>query len=138
MADRIDYAGVDHVQLAMPEGREGDARHFYEDVLGLMEAPKPAGLAGRGGCWFFSVLGSVHVHLGVDPNFRPAAKAHPAFVVRELEPLRRRLGAVGVDVFDDDSIDGVRRFYASDPFGNRLEFVAESDRGFTAPDWTPG
>ena len=133
LADRIQYAGLDHVQLAMPANREEDARRFYEGVLGLTETDKPAGLAGRGGCWFMSRSGAIHIHLGVDPHFRPATKAHPALVVGDLEPLRRRLEAAGVGVTEDDSIEGVRRFYASDPFGNRLEFVAEADRGFTAP-----
>lgn len=41
--------GLDHIQLAMPRGEEARARHFYGDVLGLTEVPKPANLAGRGG-----------------------------------------------------------------------------------------
>ena len=135
LADRMEYAGIDHVQLAMPPGREDDARRFYEDVLGLMETDKPAGLVARGGCWFFSMSGGVHIHLGVDPEFRPATKAHMAFVIRDLAVARCNLLASGVQVIDDDSIAGVHRFYASDPFGNRLEFIAESDRGFTSPDW---
>jgi catechol 2,3-dioxygenase-like lactoylglutathione lyase family enzyme len=123
MADRIEYAGLDHVQLAMPAGREDEAREFYAGVLGLLEVDKPAGLAGRGGCWFASRSGNIHIHLGIDPAYRPATKAHPALGVSNLEPLRRRLAAASVRVVDDDAIDGVQRFYASDPFGNRIEFV---------------
>ncbi len=48
----IQVLGVDHVQLAMPVGQEDAARHFYTGVLGLSEVEKPAGLIGRGGCWF--------------------------------------------------------------------------------------
>ena len=134
MADRIDYGGIDHVQLAMPVGQEGAARRFYGELLGLVEVDKPPRLAARGGCWFVDRAGAIHLHLGVDPDFRPAAKAHPAFVVRDLELLRRRLEEAGREVVEDDAIAGVRRFYTADPFGNRLEFVAEDDRGFTAPD----
>lgn len=134
VADRIDFAGIDHVQLAMPVGQEGKARRFYGELLGLVEVDKPPRLSARGGCWFVDRAGAIHIHLGVDPDFRPATKAHPAFVVRDLEPLRRRLEPAGGEVVEDDAIAGVRRFYAADPFGNRLEFVAESDRGFTAPD----
>ena len=119
----------------MPAGREDEARRFYGDALGLREVPKPAELADRGGCWFISAGGAVHVHLGVDPDFRPAGKAHPALVVGNLDGVRRRLIAAGAAITDDDSI-GVRRFYASDPFGNRIEFVAERDRGFTERDWS--
>jgi len=70
------------------------------------------------------------IHLGAEPNFRPATKAHPAFVVRDLDVLRNRLSEGGAEVTDDDSIPAVHRFYASDPFGNRIEFIAEKDRGF--------
>lgn len=122
MAERIDYGGIDHVQLAMPAGRENEARRFYADVLGLREVPKPAALARRGGCWFASSDGRVQVHLGIDPDFRPARKAHPAFTVGDLRPLRWRLADAGVDVVEDDAIE-VLRFYAADPFGNRIEFM---------------
>jgi catechol 2,3-dioxygenase-like lactoylglutathione lyase family enzyme len=125
--------GVDHVQLAMPAGQEDAARAFYGDVLGLSEVDKPAGLAGRGGCWFIGADGGVHVHLGVDPDFSPARKAHPAFVVSDLDALRERIGDAGAEVVEDESI-GVRRFYTADPFGNRIELVAEPDRGFTRAD----
>ncbi len=122
MDEPVEYAAIDHVQLAMPAGEEDKARRFYADVLGLREEEKPAALAGRGGCWFTSTGGEVHVHIGVDPEFRPAGKAHPAFAVRTLDALRHRLLDVGAEVIDDDAIE-VRRFYTSDPFGNRIELV---------------
>ena len=122
--------GVDHVQLAMPAGGEDDARRFYAAVLALTEVQKPAGLAGRGGCWFASADGTVAVHLGVEEDFRAARKAHPAFVVTDLDAVRVRLADAGAEIVEDDSID-VGRFYTADPFGNRIEFIAEADRGFT-------
>ena len=73
---------IDHVQLAMPAGREDEARAFYEDVLGIPEIAKPAHLAARGGCWF--ERGPLKVHVGVEENFVPARKAHPAFIVEGL------------------------------------------------------
>jgi catechol 2,3-dioxygenase-like lactoylglutathione lyase family enzyme len=118
----VEYAAIDHVQLAMPAGEEDKARRFYADVLGLDEVPKPAGLAGRGGCWFTSPGGEIHVHLGVDLEFRPARKAHPALAVRDIDALRHRLLDGGAEVIEDDAID-VRRFYTADPFGNRIEVV---------------
>jgi catechol 2,3-dioxygenase-like lactoylglutathione lyase family enzyme len=134
MSVEIEYTGIDHVQLAMPAGQEEQARDFYAGVLSFQEVVKPAGLAGRGGCWFVTATGDVHVHLGIDPTFRPAAKAHPAFVVRDLDAVRRRLAQAGASVVGDDSID-VRRFYTADPFGNRIEFVDQRDEGFTAADY---
>jgi len=114
--------GIDHVQIAGPPGCEDAARAFYGGLLGLAELPKPAPLAARGGCWFRA--GSVELHIGVEEPFAPARKAHPGFVVDGLERLRGRLDEAGVPVRDDESLPGVRRFYAEDPFGNRLEFRA--------------
>ena len=116
---RVD--AIDHVQLAMPAGREDEAREFYAGLLGIPEQPKPPHLAARGGCWFESA--TVKVHLGVDADFRPARKAHPALLVRDLPALVARLAAAGVELVDDEPLPGYDRVYASDPFGNRLELL---------------
>ncbi len=122
--------GLDHVQLAMPEGGEPLAREFYGGLLGLTEVDKPIPLSGRGGCWFAGP-GGVHVHLGVEAEFRPSRKAHPALLVADLAALRARLGAAGVEIVTDDADIGVERCYVADPFGNRIELVAAKDGGFT-------
>lgn len=126
--------GLDHVQLAMPLGGEDAARAFYAGLLGLTEVAKPAPLAARGGCWFTG--GGVSIHLGAEAEFGPARRAHPALLVADLVALRQRLEAAGIPTRDDDVDIGVRRFYASDPFGNRLELVDARDAGFTggSPD----
>jgi len=113
--------GVHHVQLAMPPGGEGAARAFYADVLGLTEVPKPPELAARGGAWFRGP--GVELHLGVDKDFRPALKAHPGLLVNDLDGLGGRLRSTGHEVRPDGLFPGHRRFYADDPFGNRLEFL---------------
>jgi catechol 2,3-dioxygenase-like lactoylglutathione lyase family enzyme len=110
--------GIDHVQLAMPAGGEDVARAFYGGVLGLAEVPKPPVLAARGGCWFEN--GAVKVHLGVEADFRPAQKAHPALVVRALREFVVRRG---LDVRWSEEIPGTTRCYVDDPFGNRIELV---------------
>ncbi len=117
--------GIDHVQLAMPAGREDDARSFYADVLGIPEKPKPPHLAARGGCWFAS--DGVELHLGVEAGFRPARKAHPALLVDDLAALVRRLGEAGVEVVDDEPLPGYDRVYVADPFGNRVELLQPTD-----------
>ncbi len=131
--------GIDHVQLTMPAGGEDTARAFYGGLLGLREVPKPAPLAGRGGCWFVGTAGDgsagdgppFSVHLGIEVDFRPARKAHVALVVGDLPGLRASLEAAGATTVDDDAPIGVRRFYAFDPFGNRLELVDARDAGFS-------
>ncbi len=112
---------IDHVQLAMPSGKEEVAAGFYEDLLGLERREKPAALAARGGCWFSN--GSVTLHLGVEDGFRPARKAHPAVIVENLDDLCRDLGVAGHEVRFDDELPQVRRCYVDDPFGNRIELI---------------
>lgn len=112
---------IDHVQLAMPEGCEASAQEFYEGLLGLARVPKPPHLERRGGCWFEN--DAVKVHLGVEADFRPARKAHPALVVDGLDRLVARLRAAGVTVHDGEPMETHRRAYADDPFGNRIELL---------------
>jgi catechol 2,3-dioxygenase-like lactoylglutathione lyase family enzyme len=96
---------LDHVQLAMPSGGEDQAPH----------------LAKRGGCWF--ERGPLKVHLGVDMDFRPARKAHPAFRVADLAVLTKRLSEAGFSVTEDEPLAGYERCYVDDPFGNRIEMM---------------
>lgn len=121
--------GLHHVQVAMPAGREDDARAFYGDALGLDEVPKPENLRGRGGCWFRSRDGSVEIHVGVEQDFRPARKAHPALLVDDLPALRECVAAGGYEVQDDEQLEGHDRFYGFDPFGNRIEFLQRNAEG---------
>jgi catechol 2,3-dioxygenase-like lactoylglutathione lyase family enzyme len=117
----VPFTAIDHVQLAMPPGEEERARAFYADLLGMKEIPKPAELAKRGGCWFES--GGVQVHLGVEEDFRPARKAHPALRCGDYVALLDRVRAAGLSINEPDDIPGVRRAHIHDPFGNRIELV---------------
>jgi catechol 2,3-dioxygenase-like lactoylglutathione lyase family enzyme len=113
--------GLDHVQLAMPSGQEAKARSFYCGVLGLTEEQKPPNLARRGGAWFRG--GTLRLHLGVDPDFHPAGKAHPALLVRGLAELLDRCKAAGFPPVRDEPLEGFDRAYVLDPFGNRIELL---------------
>ena len=115
------FEGLHHVQLAMPAGQEDAARRFFGGVLGMVEVAKPPVLAARGGAWFRA--GGLEVHLGVEDGFRPARKAHPGILVADLDAVVRRLREAGQEVTRDGDFPGFRRVYASDPFGNRLEFL---------------
>lgn len=116
--------GLDHVQLAVPPGAEQACRAFFVGVLGMPEVEKPPVLASRGGIWVQA--GEQQLHLGVDKDFRPAKKAHPAFAVGDIDALAARVAAAGHRVSWDNAIAGTRRFFTDDPFGNRVEFVAFS------------
>jgi catechol 2,3-dioxygenase-like lactoylglutathione lyase family enzyme len=115
------FVGIDHVQLAAPPGSEPVARRFFGDILGWTELAKPNHLQQRGGLWF--QCGAQQVHIGIQPDFTPAKKAHPAFFVRNLTALRAHIEQAGLNPVDDEPLPGARRFYLFDPFGNRLEFL---------------
>jgi catechol 2,3-dioxygenase-like lactoylglutathione lyase family enzyme len=114
-------AGLDHLQLAMPAGGEAEARAFYGGLLGMTELAKPAPLAARGGCWF--TAGGIQLHLGVEADFRPARKAHPALRIADYAAFCAKLTAAGVAVTEDTDLPKVRRANIHDPFGNRIEPV---------------
>ncbi len=122
--------GIDHVQVAAPPGCEEDARRFYGVLLGLKETAKPAGVETTGGAWFR--CGAQGLHVGVLKPFAPSVKGHPGLAVateRDLADLAARLEEAGERVDWDDRLDGVRRFYTSDPWGNRIEVcVPAGDR----------
>jgi catechol 2,3-dioxygenase-like lactoylglutathione lyase family enzyme len=110
----------------MPPGREDEARAFYEGVLEIPEATKPPHLARRGGCWF--ERGLLKVHLGVEADFRAAKKAHPAFLVEDLQALSDRLLKAGFPVRTEEPLEGYTRVYVDDPFGNRIELMEPHGR----------
>lgn len=115
---------LDHVQIAIPMGGETAARRYFGDLIGLSEIPKPAELAQNGGCWFG--LGAQQLHIGVEPDFRPATKAHIALSCNALGELRQRLEKAGFAAHDAAPIAGRQRFFSVDPFGNRIEFIASA------------
>lgn len=119
--DAARVLGFDHVQVTAPRGEEARAKAFYGETLGLEETPKPEALAGRGGAWYR--VGDLQLHLGLEDDFAPARKAHPALLVTDLDAVRARLAAAGCPIAEDVQIPGYRRFETRDPFGNRLELM---------------
>jgi catechol 2,3-dioxygenase-like lactoylglutathione lyase family enzyme len=117
------FVAIDHVQLAAPAGSEDQARAFYQGILGMCDIPKPPLLAKRGGVWFTS--GAVQIHIGVELDFRPSRKAHLALRCSNYDKLLTTLLVSGVEVTEANDIPGVRRAHIYDPFGNRIELVAE-------------
>lgn len=113
---------IDHVQIAMPEGEEDAARAFYINILGFNEIPKPPALVKRGGAWFEA--GDARLHLGVEKDFHPVRKAHPAFIVSDLETILLKVQQAGFE-WDESQppLDGYKRAHIYDPFGNRIELI---------------
>ena len=113
------------MQITAPPGCEAAARKFFGELLGMQEIPKPQALRERGGVWFD--CGAQQLHVGVEKDFSPNRKAHPAIAVTNLAALKQKLLAAGVAVVEDENVSGSERFYASDPFGNRIEFIEKMD-----------
>lgn len=116
----MNVLGIAHVQVAISPGGEDRAREFYGAVLGLDELPKPATLQDRGGAWFR--CGDQEIHCGIEDPIAQTRR-HPAFLVEDLDALRTRIQAAGLATETDRPLPGFNRFYAIDPFGNRLEFL---------------
>ena len=118
--------GIDHVQLAAPPGSEDEARRFFGELLGLAEIEKPEGLRSRSGVWFS--VGERQLHIGIEAEFSPARKAHPALLAARgtLLELAERLINHGSEVTWDHGIPETPRFYVPDPWGNRIEIVESS------------
>ena len=119
--------GIDHVQFSIPRGGEPKAREFYGELLGLAEIPAPSNVAARGAVWF--QCGSMQIHLGVEDDFRPARKAHPAFLIRDLAQVREALANAGYEIkLDPEPNPSYERAFTSDPFGNRVELMHPRER----------
>ncbi|MFI4909847.1 MAG: DUF302 domain-containing protein [Steroidobacterales bacterium] len=115
----------------MPAGGENRARAFYGEVLELPERPKPPPLAARGGCWFEAE--SVKIHLGVEPDFRPCAKAHPGLLVGDLDSLLARCRDKGFHATEPEIIEATRRAFVRDPFDNRIELIERTSSAAVIP-----
>jgi catechol 2,3-dioxygenase-like lactoylglutathione lyase family enzyme len=119
------WVALDHVQLAIPPDSEAACREFYIGVLGLSEVEKPASLAKRGGLWLRTR--NLEIHLGVDSDFHPARKAHPAIVATDATAVANHLSEKGIEVTWDENLPDRRRFYIYDNVGNRLEVVQATE-----------
>lgn len=121
----VNVPDIHHVQVAMPAGGEAEARKFYGDVLGFDEVEKPANLEGRGGVWFQT--GNLQLHVGVEDGFVPAKKAHIAYLVADLNAIKRKIEAAGLPVTYDVPLPGYDRIHTTDVFGNRLELLTPAE-----------
>ena len=115
------FYGLDHIQIAAPEGSEDAMRHFFHGILGMEEIEKPDNLKKRGGVWFR--CGERQIHVGIDHDFKPAKKAHPAIHVKNIDDLKTVLANKGIRIDSGEPLPGAKRFYVDDPFGNRIEFL---------------
>ena len=112
--------------FAMPPQQEERAREYYLRPFGLEEVPEPEALALR---W---VLVSVGDESPCSPRrpggFCSSKKAHPAFIVSDLDALKERLESAGYEVIVDTSVPGVKRFHTQIPLETGWIFQAGQSR----------
>jgi len=116
---------IDHIQLAFPEGQVDKARQYFVKVWGMIEDERPSGLHKSEGAWFRK--GHCIIHVGMDPNFKAQKKGHPAIIVDDIDSFAETLQEHNYEVRWNESIDGVKRFFTDDPFGNRIEIIRDGD-----------
>ena len=118
---------LQHVQMIVPASQAGEAKRFYGELLGLEEMPRPQSLsdAGRTGAWYRIGDQELHLRFETDPVGEPGlSDGHPALITSDLDGLRKRLSAAGCELDKAIPIEGRARFFARDPGGNRIEFLA--------------
>src|SRR6478609_7564665 len=108
---------VDHLQINVTD--LAAARHFYEDILGLVETPRPESFD-FAGCWYR--VGDVDVHLVVR-DVEPLSQRHFCLWVDDVHAAAKAIEARGFAVRWDVKykIRGVDRFFVFDPADNRVE-----------------
>ena len=122
----MEITRLNHVQISIPVGSEGEVRRFYCGLMGLRETPKPDPLVNRGGLWV--EIGDLQIHFGVEDVDRVNTKRHVAFEVRDLAKTRQEFEQSGIKIAESIPIDTYDRFNIRDPFGNRLEFMQRREK----------
>jgi len=119
-------AAIHHVNVTVPKAVEDAAKHFYREVMGLAEVPKPVESRGRGGAWY--QLGALQLHLSIEhgPAESCLSKRHICYTVSNLTEAEEKFRSAGIEILPDDMpTPGWSRFYVRDPGGNRLEIAQQ-------------
>lgn len=125
---------ADHVALLVKDVER--SKHFYGQVLGMEELPRPANFTFPG-AWFGQANFQIHLIGEVEagraaqlhPGYRPdeikiGYGSHFAFEVDDLETTIQHLHSHGVEILGGPRPrgDGVQQMYVCDPDGYIVEF----------------
>lgn len=120
----INIVELDHVQVTVPWEKEDACKHFYGQILGLVEIQKPENLRVNGGAWYR--IGMTEMHLSPEDaaGSNLESKRHICYVVHDLAAAEFELRQFGVEIIPDKQpILHWKRFYVRDPSGNRVEIA---------------
>ena len=111
-----------HVNVTVPAELEAATKHFYAEIVGLKQVPKPA-TSRQSGAWY--QIGENQLHLSVEDEARGfLSSRHVCFTVSDSAEAEQRFRDAGVEIIPDARpIAGTSRFYVRDPAGNQLEIV---------------
>ena len=111
----------DHVQLAMPVGREPDAEAFYRDVRGfaVLQKPEPLASLEAGG-----LLRGMFMYIWVSKTISAqlARRIRRSLLTTSTTSWRNSTPSAATWQWNDE-LPGARRLYVDDPFGNRIELI---------------
>ncbi len=107
------------------------SKHFYGNVLGLAEIPRPA--MGLGGAWYRAGDSELHLIVrpdGVDAGTPPAKLTpvadHAAFQIDDYDAAVAHLRRAGLDVLETNRNLG--QLWVRDPDGHVIEFIVPAPR----------
>ncbi|MGF7236774.1 MAG: VOC family protein [Frankia sp.] len=109
-----------HANLGIPPELADAEADFLVGILGYRRLEPPSAALAYGARWFEADDGT-QVHLSLDPDHVPAAKAHTAIDVSgECAEIESRLAAADVP-FTAGEFNGGRVVICKDPAGNGWE-----------------
>jgi catechol 2,3-dioxygenase-like lactoylglutathione lyase family enzyme len=119
----IGIIGVSHVNVTVPAALEAAAKHFYEDVVGLAQIPKPEGTRQNMGAWY--ELGSLQLHLSIEDDVKnEVSDRHVCYQVADIAAASLQFRNARVEIIADGRpVRGQSRFFVRDPGGNLLEIT---------------
>jgi catechol 2,3-dioxygenase-like lactoylglutathione lyase family enzyme len=136
----MEIHSLDHAALLVRDVER--SRHFYGQVLGMTEIPRPSNFDFPG-AWFRKGTAEIHLigeaqpgrvtqtHPGYNRDEQARGFAtHIAFQVDDLEEAQRHLRAHGVEVVGGPRPrgDGATQMYVCDPDGYIVELFVWPDR----------
>jgi catechol 2,3-dioxygenase-like lactoylglutathione lyase family enzyme len=120
----LEVLDLHHVQISATKDTEMPTAHFYRDILGFEEIPKPSNLLKNGGAWFRNRTTELHLAVEDAASTNHLSKRHVCFLVVNLQEAEDYLRTAGCEIISDQQpIEGWIRFYIRDPADNRVEFA---------------
>ena len=114
---------VNHLNVTVPSELEQAAKHFYGEVLGLRQLPKPEGTRQNIGAWY--ELGGIQLHLSIEDNVQnEASERHVCYQVADAASAELHFRNAGIIIISDQRpVKGTSRFFVRDPGGNMIEIT---------------